>query len=424
MHDIDRTQPEWQQGVAFQDEHEGGEFLEVPRHGSQELASELLDVANEEERRRGYYSPGAYQRSRDYRQRAYWPPSYGPSHARRAPYDQPLLYPDATFRADDFYLNEREPWHWEYSPRGRFGLEREATNGGMSFETGILERMRRLFGSIVGVGEATLAFTGGERDENRLTDVLFYTRHPEHRGRRIQQSERQLAREWMAIRELIIRPVLRNLQAPRSSASFEPLVAAPAPLPADSPSASQFTRKVPERQRFAALIPLLDRARGNIPLDFLLGWIDVESNGRLDVITPLGERGFFQIHPAESKDHHLQHKRLTTDPDYSVHAGIQIVCAYADLARQRYPWIPFGSELFWRIVKLQHAMGSALTQRMLSDMRNRGLPPTSWDAIKAYELTDSAKRLHALLRQEPGRFARNVDAVFARGRQIAKSLGR
>ncbi len=150
----------------------------------------------------------------------------------------------------------------------------------------------------------------------------------------------------------------------------------------------------------------------------------MESNGRLDVITPLGERGFFQIHPAESKDHHLQHKRLTTDPDYSVRAGLQIVCAYADLARQRYPWIPFGSELFWRIVKLQHAMGSALTQRMLSDMRNRGLPPTSWDAIKAYELTDSAKRLHALLRQEPGRFARNVDAVFARGRQIAKSLGR
>jgi hypothetical protein len=32
--------------------------------------------------------------------------------------------------------------------------------------------------------------------------------------------------------------------------------------------------------------------------------------------------------------------------------------------------------------------------------------------------------LHPLLRVDPGRFGRNVDAVFTRGQHIASSLGR
>jgi pentapeptide MXKDX repeat protein len=185
-----------------------------------------------------------------------------------------------------------------------------------------------------------------------------------------------------------------------------------------------FTAKTPSRKRFAALVPLLDRHRGDVPLHFLLGWIDVESNGRIDVVTTLKERGFFQIHPAESKDHHFDHERLTTDPDYSVAAGLTLVRSYVELARKRYPWIPPGSDLFWHVVKLQHAMGSGLTKAMLTTMLGRGAPPASWDAIKAFELTDAAKALHRLLRVKPGRFGHNVDAVFTRGRQIAAALGR
>src|SRR5207247_1686127 len=126
----------------------------------------------------------------------------------------------------------------------------------------------------------------------------------------------------------------------------DPRVAAPARAAAGSPSAAQFTTRTRETQRFAALLPLLDRHRGDLPLDFLFGWIGVESAGRIDMITRLNERGFFQIHPDESKRLHFQHERLTTDPDYSVQAGIQLVRDYMKLARQRYPWIAFGSELF------------------------------------------------------------------------------
>ncbi len=188
-------------------------------------------------------------------------------------------------------------------------------------------------------------------------------------------------------------------------------------------AAAGFTRRTPSRHRMEQLVPLLDHHRGNIPLPFLLGWIAVESDGRIDVVTSLKERGFFQIHPDESKDRHFDHDRLSTDPEYSVQAGIANVRYYADLARKRFPSIPVGSELFWRVVKLQHALGSPLTKRLLDGMRADGIP-LSWEAIKQYEVSHGP-RLHRLLRVEPiGRFGRNVDGVFTRGRQIAAALGR
>jgi hypothetical protein len=168
---------------------------------------------------------------------------------------------------------------------------------------------------------------------------------------------------------------------------------------------------------------MLDRYRGDIPLEFLLGWIAVESDGRVDVVTSLDERGFFQIHPDESHDRRFDHARLTSDPEYSVQAGIQNVRYYADLARQRFPSIPPGSELFWRVVKLQHALGSPLTKRLLDGMHASGIPFT-WEAIKQWEVTHGPQ-LHGLLRVEPlGRFGRNVDGVFAKGGELARTLGR
>jgi len=122
----------------------------------------------------------------------------------------------------------------------------------------------------------------------------------------------------------------------------------------------------------------------------------------------------------------LDHARLATDPDYSVHAGIQLVRYYADLVRSRYPWFTPGSELFWRIVKLQHAMGSGAAATLLSSMRRHNIPMT-WEAIKRYEISEGP-RLHRLLNPSEnsrrGRFGRNVDQVFVLGRQLAATLRR
>ena len=191
--------------------------------------------------------------------------------------------------------------------------------------------------------------------------------------------------------------------------------------------ASQFAKTAPAPQRYRLVASLLNQYRGEIPLDFLLGWVAVESAGRIDVVTArLDERGFFQIMPSESAMMKFDHARLTTDPEYSVWAGVQLVCFYANHVRTRYPWFAPGTELFWRVVKLQHAMGVGTAAALLTSMRRNNLPMT-WEAIKRYEVTDGP-RLHRLLNpSDPGkrgRFGRNVDKVFELGRQIAASLPR
>ncbi|SRR6266576_2281633 len=53
------------------------------------------------------------------------------------------------------------------------------------------------------------AIQSGVRDENRLTDLVFNTRHPERSGKRLQQNEQQLVREWLDIRDRLVRPALQ-----------------------------------------------------------------------------------------------------------------------------------------------------------------------------------------------------------------------
>jgi GH25 family lysozyme M1 (1,4-beta-N-acetylmuramidase) len=67
-----------------------------------------------------------------------------------------------------------------------------------------------------------LAMNAGVTDVNQLTDTLFYVLHPELRGRRIDPSQRDLAREWIAIRDRRVRPVLASRGRPAAGASAPP----------------------------------------------------------------------------------------------------------------------------------------------------------------------------------------------------------
>jgi len=306
----------------------------------------------------------------------------------------------------------REPWHWEYNPPGFApGAPTPATAAPQA--PGAQPPMGPMPSAAADARVVDDALRRGVRDEARLTDLVFHGRHPERGGRPITQGETRAGQEWRWIRDNVVKPRLLRAGTARPVTPMTASTTAPAGTPPGL-----------ELRRMALLVPLLERYRRDIPLEFLLGWIAVESGGRIDVITPrLNERGFFQIHPDESKDRGFQHERLTTDPDYSVQAGIANVRYYADLARQRFPSIPPGSELFWRIVKLQHAMGSPLARRLLDSMRASNIPLT-WEAIKRYEVTNGPG-LHRLLTVQPlGRFGRNVDSAIAKGRKIATALGK
>lgn len=66
------------------------------------------------------------------------------------------------------------------------------------------------------------AIAAGNRNENALTNLEFFARHPERNGAKIQSSEKTLAREWAQIRDDVVRPALT------ARASLVPL---PAHLP-------------------------------------------------------------------------------------------------------------------------------------------------------------------------------------------------
>jgi hypothetical protein len=78
--------------------------------------------------------------------------------------------------------------------------------------------------------EATIirsAITRGERNENTLTDLLFYTRHPELNRKPLAASMpnfTSLSAEWIRIRDTMVRPAL---QAPAGTSPSAPYTPAP-----------------------------------------------------------------------------------------------------------------------------------------------------------------------------------------------------
>jgi murein DD-endopeptidase MepM/ murein hydrolase activator NlpD len=57
------------------------------------------------------------------------------------------------------------------------------------------------------------ALTGGFQDENDLTNLIFFARHPGLRGRKLTASDPQsLKDEWMSILKTIVRPAIRRMR--------------------------------------------------------------------------------------------------------------------------------------------------------------------------------------------------------------------
>jgi peptidoglycan hydrolase-like protein with peptidoglycan-binding domain len=168
------------------------------------------------------------------------------------------------------------------------------------------------------------------------------------------------------------------------------------------------------------LLPLLQKYRNDIPLEYLLGWVTVESGGKLGDLTKICERGYFQVHPEESQGFrpNLDHDRLSTDPDYSVKGGVQLVNYYRNgvvlLADQL--GIDKNSDLFWGLVKLRHWIPSA-PQRLLARMSQEKIPISSWESIRQYVTANPALRLGGF---DPRDGVKSVDkylAVAARWRK-------
>jgi hypothetical protein len=67
-----------------------------------------------------------------------------------------------------------------------------------------------------------VAVGAGLRDVNQLTNMVFWFRHPALIGQKLRPDQRDLAREWLRIRDEIVRPALASAAAPTSPPAPSP----------------------------------------------------------------------------------------------------------------------------------------------------------------------------------------------------------
>jgi len=245
----------------------------------------------------------------------------------------------------------------------------------------------------------------GTKDENDLSNQVFFQRHPELGGRKLQPSQPgfdALSKEWLTIRDTVVRPVLQRL-VPRKPSNYE---------------LDSFIR------RTRMLIPFIEKDRGIIPLSFILAWIKIESDGVITEVPKyapgtkdLDERGYFQISIEESQKQGFQHQRLTYDPAYSVQAGIKLINYYANSVKAL--GVADANPIFWRFVKLWHA-ASGIATYAVRFAKEKNLPLYDWEAFKKFILetawTDFEKRLSWFRSDDKKAFViklfNNVDKLF------------
>jgi hypothetical protein len=174
------------------------------------------------------------------------------------------------------------------------------------------------------------------------------------------------------------------------------------------------------------LIPLLNRYRGEIPLWFLIGWIAFESGGNIKSRTGLNELGYFQIHPDQSRDLRLYerfgktHEELSTDPDFSIKAGILLVRSLMNRVKQL-GYQP-GTELFWSLVRWHHWLPRGI-KVILAHMRRNGFRASNWEEFRKYVLDHRQEFLRLIPARprtgwDPAAGIRVVDRAFELGRAL------
>ena len=158
------------------------------------------------------------------------------------------------------------------------------------------------------------------------------------------------------------------------------------------------------------LMPRLQSAASSsgVPLGLLVGWIGEESGGKITSYTSLDERGFFQLMPIESKTIGVDHKRLSTDPQYSIDAGMLLIQDYIK-STKKLGVAPEGSSYFWRLVKLGHSMGKGQTKKVVEAAKKAG-KAGSWPELEQFALN------MRVLGPQPKKWFPFVDKIYEIGR--------
>lgn len=143
----------------------------------------------------------------------------------------------------------------------------------------------------------------------------------------------------------------------------------------------------------------------DLPMDFLLAWIQRESGGNPCSYTTLRESGIFQLMPPDntntggtteaalraacSGSSQSMARQLTdAEIDEQVRSGIQYVQAMRAAAHRKLDaaGVPWGEDTadFWKIVKLQHAYPGPTATWLNAATQALGRAPANWDEMVQY----------------------------------------
>jgi hypothetical protein len=83
----------------------------------------------------------------------------------------------------------------------------------------IADRFRSMVGAGQELAAVALARQRGVHDTNELTNLVFFGRHPEMVGRKIGAGDTALAREWLQIRDAVVKPAVRSINSLNAASS-------------------------------------------------------------------------------------------------------------------------------------------------------------------------------------------------------------
>lgn len=179
--------------------------------------------------------------------------------------------------------------------------------------------------------------------------------------------------------------------------------------------------------RVTSLTSEVDRIRHemgatDIPLNMLMGWIQVESGGKLSSrgLESLDERGLFQVSRDEAQAIGEDHDKIGSDQDSSIRAGIKLARYHADRIDQilaKHPGMSGvftkGSELYWRLVMFSFSAGAGTADALVARMQQSGEQFSNWDDVMKFAAANPSGFKHS-----PIKWSYHVNRAFNLGNQI------
>lgn len=158
---------------------------------------------------------------------------------------------------------------------------------------------------------------------------------------------------------------------------------------------------------------MLASASSGVPLGLLVGWIAKESGGKIGEVTKYGEKGLFQLMPAESAKLGLDHDRLSTDVTYSINGGLALIASYMKDALN-FGVAPQGTDFFWILDKLCHTVGTSAAKKWI-DAAKSAHAVGSWNEFAQY-CTDNSDALLSSSKHAPKKWIPFLQQILTIGK--------